>query len=191
MPPKTPQQAVYPMAYLNMARDYADAANELFMVADARPKIQGRYLPLSSPLYFLYSHAAELALKAFLGAKNIPVPKKHGLARFYGDSRRLGLKIDQRFEIETLMSFLDSGNKEHGFRYFNLEPCTIDDGGVMHTRMGFTADLLWVREVIPELIRAVAPHVPDTPAPGKAAKMTLTVSKPMLKSGVRPKTDGA
>jgi hypothetical protein len=64
MPPKTPRKAVYPMAFLNMAREHADAANELFMVADARPKIHGRYLPLSSPVYFLYAHAAELALKA-------------------------------------------------------------------------------------------------------------------------------
>ena len=50
MPTKKPQQAVDPMAFLNMAnmdmanmaRDYADAANELFMITDARPKIQGR-----------------------------------------------------------------------------------------------------------------------------------------------------
>jgi hypothetical protein len=48
--PKKPQQAVPAGAFLNMARDYADAANELFMVADARPKIHG-HLPLSSPLY--------------------------------------------------------------------------------------------------------------------------------------------
>ena len=45
MPPKKPQQTVYAKAFLNMARDYADAANELFMKADARPKIQGRHLP--------------------------------------------------------------------------------------------------------------------------------------------------
>jgi hypothetical protein len=31
MPTKKPQQTVHPKAILNMARDYADAANELFI----------------------------------------------------------------------------------------------------------------------------------------------------------------
>jgi hypothetical protein len=165
-------ETIHPKAFLNMARDYADAANELFMIVDARPKIQG--YPLSSPLYLLYSHAAELALKAFLRAKNVPTPKTHELAKLYAKCRDLGLVIGPQdtFQIGNIVSLLDSGNKDHGFRYFNLESCT-------------TPDLSWVREVIPELIRAVEPHVPDIPAPGKGAKMILTFSKP------RPKTDGA
>jgi HEPN domain len=168
------KKTVHPKAILNMARDYADAANELFMIADARPKIQSGYLPLSSPLYLLYSHAAELALKAFLQAKNVPPQKTHELAKLYAASRDLGLMIgpQDRFQIGNIVSLLDSGNKDHGFRYFNLESCT-------------RPDLSWVREVIPELIRAVEPHVPDSPAPGKGAKMILTFLKP------RPKTDGA
>jgi hypothetical protein len=104
-------------------------------------------------------------------------------------SRSAGLVIDQRFKIESLMSFLESGNKKQGFRYFYLEPCTIDDGGVMHTKMGLTADLLWVREGIPELIRAVEPHVQaHTDTEPRGVKMTLTFSKPTPKPGVRPKT---
>ncbi|MGQ0443845.1 MAG: hypothetical protein ACT4O2_01645 [Beijerinckiaceae bacterium] len=179
MPPKKPLQTVYAKAFLNMARDYADAANELFMIADARPKIQGRHLPLSSPLYFLYSLAAELALKAFLGAKNIPTPERHEFAKLYAKSRSAGLVIDKRFEIENLMSFLESGNKKQGFRYFNLESCT-------------QPELSWVREGIPELIRAVEPHVQGHIHIGPpGAKMTLSFSKPTLKPGVRPKTDGS
>jgi hypothetical protein len=38
---KPAKQTVHAKAFLIMARDYADAANELFMIADARPKIQG------------------------------------------------------------------------------------------------------------------------------------------------------
>ncbi len=179
MPTKKPQQTVHPKAFLNMARDYADAANELFMIADARPKIHG-WLPLRSPLYLLYSHAAELAFKAFLMAKNIPIPKTHELANLYAKSRRLGLVIGarDRFEIGNIVSLMDSGNKDQGFRYFNLES-------------GATVDLSWVREVIPELIRAVEPHVPDSPEPGKRAKFTLVVQKPTPKTGIKPKTDGA
>jgi hypothetical protein len=161
------------------------------MIADARPKIQGRHLPLSSPLYLLYSHAAELALKAFLGAKNIPTPERHEVAKLYEKSQRAGLVIDQGFKIENLMSFLESGNKNQGFRYFYLEPCWIE-GGVMHTRMGFAADLSWVREGIPELIRVIEPHVRAHIDIGpRGAKMALTFSKPTLKPGVRLKADGA
>lgn len=179
MPTKRPQQAVYPMAFLNMARDYADAANELFMIADARPKIQDRHLPLSSPRYLLYSHAAELALKAFLGAKNIPTFERHEFAKLYEKSQRAGLVMNHRFEIGNLMSLLDSGNKKQGFRYFNLESCTV-------------ANLSWVREGIPELIRAVEPHVQAHIDIGpRGAKMTAIFSKPTLKPGGRPKSDGA
>jgi HEPN domain len=181
MPTKKLQQAVYPKAFLNMARDYADAANELFMIAEARPKIQGRHLPLSSPLYLLYSHAAELALKAFLQAKNVPTPKTHELAKLYEESRDLGLVIGpkDRFQIGNIVSFLDSGNKKQGFRYFNLESCTV-------------ANLSWVREGIPELIRAVEPHVQAHIDIGpRGAKMTAIFSKPTLKPGGRPKPDGA
>jgi HEPN domain-containing protein len=153
MPTKKPQP-VHARAFLNMAYEYAEAAHELFILADTRPKIHG-WLPLRSPLYLLYSHAAELALKAFLRAKNMPIPKTHELAKLYAESRRLGLVIGprDRFEIGNIVSLLDSGNKYQGFRYFNLES-------------GATADLSWVHEVIPELMRAVEPYVPDNIAPG-------------------------
>jgi hypothetical protein len=135
---------------------------------------------LQRPLYLLYSHAAELAFKAFLMAKNIPIPKTHELANLYAESRRLGLVIGprDRFEIGNIVSLLDSGNKDQGYRYFNLES-------------GSMIDLSWVREVIPELIRAVEPHVPDIIAPGKHAKFTPVFQKPTPKTDVRPKADGA
>ena len=140
---KPAKQTVHARAFFKMAHDYADAGNELFMIADARPKIHG-WLPLESSLYLLYSHAAELALKAFLCAKNIPIPKTHELATLYAQSRSLGLVIgpSDRFEIGNIVLLLDSGNKYQGFRYFNLES-------------GATVDLSWVHEVIPALIRAV------------------------------------
>ncbi len=59
------------------------------MIADARPKTHG-HLPLSNPLSFLYSHAAELALKAFLQAKNIPTPEKHALAKLSRNAAIVG-----------------------------------------------------------------------------------------------------
>jgi len=95
------------MAFLNMARDYSDAANGLFMVADARPKIHGRHLPLSSPIFLLYSHAAELALKAFLQAKNIPT-RGHGLAQLYANCHSHGLVIGPNDRVgRELQNYLD------------------------------------------------------------------------------------
>jgi hypothetical protein len=174
-PPKKPQQAVPAAAFLNMARHYADAANELFMVADARPKTRGHPLPLSSPLYLLYSHAAELAFKAFLMAKHIPIRKIHELAELYDESRSSGLVIGprDRFEIGNVVSLLDSGNKYQGFRYFNLESTS-------------RPDLAWVRETIKELLRAVEPHVPPITAPGVAVKMILTLGKGEDKAQAKP-----
>lgn len=172
MPTKKPQRIVYPMALLNMARDYADAANELFMIADSRPKIQGRHLPLSSPLYFLFSHAAELAFKAFLQAKNVPTTEKHKLATLYARSRDAGLVVGPRDELEigNIVSLLESGNKGQGFRYFNLKSCSMPE-------------LSWVRGVIAELILAVEPYVQSHSAPGgaKGVKGVIIFGKPVPK----------
>jgi hypothetical protein len=144
------------------------------MIEDARPKTHG-HLPLSNPLSFLYSHAAELALKAFLQAKNIPTPEKHALAKLYAKCCNCGLVIgpEDRFEIGNIVSVLDFENEDQGFRYFNL-------------KSGSTADLSRVREVILELIRAVEPHVPDIPAPAKRPKFPLVFPKPTPKTGVNP-----
>ncbi len=75
---------------------------------------------------------------------------------------------EDRFEIGNIVSLLDSGNEDQGFRYFNL-------------KSGSTADLSRVREVIPELIRAVEPHVPDIPAPGKRPEIPTGFSEAYAK----------
>jgi hypothetical protein len=143
------------------------------VISDSRPKIQGVDPPLSSPLYLLYSQAADLTLKAFLRAKgeDISIPKNHSLVKLLSESCRLGLVIEERFQIDNLMSLLDSGNRGQNFRYVNLGSFS-------------RPDLSWVREGIPELIRAVEPHVQDMPA-STGAQMTLTFSKPTPKPGLR------
>ena len=108
---------------------------------------EGRHLPLSNPIFLLYSYAAELALKAFLQAKNIPT-RGHGLARLYVKCHSHGLVIgpNDRVGIANIMSLLEDGNKGQGFRYFNSSSC-------------WRPELSWVRETIADLIRAVEPHV--------------------------------
>jgi hypothetical protein len=158
------------MAFLNSAREYADAANELFIVANARPKIHGRHLPLSNPLYFLYSHATELAFKAFLEAKNRPTRQyQHKLIKLYEECCTLGLVVgkDDSMGIRNISSLLATWNTYEGSRYFNLES-------------NARPELSWISEIIGELIRAVEPHV-QADAPREAVKATLIVGKPMPK----------
>ena len=194
--PKKPQQPVSASAFLRMARDYADAANELFMVADARPKISGHSMALSSPLYFLYCHAAESAFKAFLTAHSVPMSEitsreiGHNLPKLYERSRSLGLVIgpDDRFEIGNVVPLLHSENEKQGFRYSNPgvppPPPLVPPGSIPLPSVTIP-DLSWVREAIPELIRAVEPHVRDNPGTG-VAKGIFTFSRPVPKTQTKP-----
>ena len=166
-PPKTPRQRqarravessarkllqdVHAVAFFNEAREYQGAADELFAITNTRPKVHG-HRQFDRPLYFLYFHSIELALKAFLRTNDLPVlhtrRKSHNLYALYLESRDLGLTIGPRdkFEIENIVQLLDGANEDQGIRYFNLES-------------GATADLSWIREVTAELMRAVEPHV--------------------------------
>jgi hypothetical protein len=157
------------MALFSVAREYADAATELLRIATARPQIRGTLMPLSRPIYFLFGHAAELLFKAFLRAKDAPVREVHGLIDLYEDCRNRGLVIvpEDRYGVGNIVSLLASGNKRHGFRYFELQTTTIPE-------------LSWTRDTIRALIQAVEPHIQNTIAtPG--GQMTITVSKPEQK----------
>jgi hypothetical protein len=172
MPAK--KQEAHAIAFFNLAGEYHDAANELFVIADARQQTKDRR-KFDSPVYLLYFHTIELALKAFLRTHN-KTRKHHNLTKLYSDSRDLGLVIgsQDKFQIGNIVSLLDSANKDQGLRYFNLGTVT-------------TADLPWVREVTAELMRAVEPHVLVRPEQGHLkpdGKFIITFSKPIPKTGV-------
>ena len=166
---KTPSDASA-MAFLNMARQYHEAARILFAESERRPKIHNSR-QLSDPTYFLYFHTVELALKAFLRSHSRPILgtdlMSHKLTDLYAECRDLGLIIgpNDRFE---------SGNEYQGFRYFSINSTT-------------TADLDWVSEVVDALMGAVTSVVssksPGANKPGPIAKGTLIIGKP------RPKTN--
>ena len=61
------------MAFLNMAREYHNAANELFAISESRPRVHPDHRPLSSVLGNLYFHTLELGLKGFLRAHGLPI----------------------------------------------------------------------------------------------------------------------
>jgi hypothetical protein len=166
IPNSKPITDVSAMAFLNMAREYHSAANQLSGLGRGS---------LSNPINFLYFHTVELALKAFVRSFNRPIRKSHNLTKVYEECRSLGLKIGpaDRFEIGNIVTLLDSGNEDQGFRYFNW-------------KSGSMATSSWIREVVEQLMRAVETHVEAraqheaTAVPaGPAIKLTMIFGKPV------------
>jgi hypothetical protein len=79
----TPAAETHATGFCGFGRQYQKAANLLFE-ADKT---------LTFPIYFLYSHAIELPLKAYLRAANLPVVRAPAsqvlVSRLYGVCRRL------------------------------------------------------------------------------------------------------
>lgn len=109
---------------------------------------------LTDQINFLYSHARELALKAFLRAHNLPIVgaqgarKHHRLTELYEECRSLGLKIgaDDATNIKNIMCLLDRANKEQGLRYFSMNSAT-------------APELSWTRDGVERWMRVVEPIV--------------------------------
>jgi hypothetical protein len=158
------------ISFLGFARQYQRSANLLY---DADKT-------LSTPTYFMYMHAIELALKAFLRAFDLPIGhggrKHHEITELYEECRALGLRIgpDDRFDIGNVVGLLESANEEQGLRYFTEKGTSFPD-------------LAWTRDVVEKLLCAVEPSVKkkadaDGIAAGKIVKANLTWSKPTTKA---------
>jgi len=122
-------------------------------------------------IYFEYSHAAELAFKAFLRCHYPEVEYGHGLMPYYERCRALGLQIgpDDRTQIGNIVTLLDSANKDQGLRYF--------------MNLGVVPDLAWTSEVVGRLLNVVEGHVaraePDhLSGLGKPVGIFLIAGKP-------------
>jgi len=147
-----------PAAFLNYARWYHEAVECLF-----------EYKPhLSDPINALYFHIVELAFKAFLRAHNRD-PWGHDIEDLYENCRTLGLKIksDDQLALGNIVSLLARGNEKMAFRYFIPESKS-------------EPDLKWTREVVGQLLQAVAVFVePNGPAaPGPAVKFRMVIGRP-------------
>jgi hypothetical protein len=83
------------MAFLNMAREYQDAANELFKRKRESPQDSSDHRPLSSPLSLMYFHTLELGSKAFLRANGLPIEgtsrRSHKLTQLYKECRTISI----------------------------------------------------------------------------------------------------
>ena len=135
-------------SFLGFAQQYQRAANELLDLHSADHLLR-------DPIYFLYAHAVEMLLKAFLRAHNIAIvgtpwakEKGHHLYELYEECCRLGLNVDKNdpVGIRNVVILLDSGNRYQGFRYFSLES-------------GSVPDLQWTRDIVQRLVNSVQPRV--------------------------------
>jgi hypothetical protein len=148
------------------AQEYLSAADELLRSPN-RPEAVNAWW---HPIYFCYSHAAELALKAFWRSHNPEVKHCHSLTDWYEKCREKGLVIDEN-ESGHIIRLLDTANEDSGYRYF--------------IREGMVADLDWTQEVVTRLLQAVQARVAETEKCGPfERKLRLSwgwVGKPVKK----------
>ena len=132
------------MEYFKEALAYQTSADRLHELLPAQPRIG---LPLSDPVYFLYHHAAELALQACLLAHNLPERKGHSIGALFEQCRKKHLlgTVDEHREMHRLMVFLDGKDYGKGYRY--ARPRDV------------VPQLGWVREGVGKLIADVEPHL--------------------------------
>jgi HEPN domain-containing protein len=125
------------MELFKEALAYQVSADRLYERLAPQPRIG---LPLSDPVYFLYHHAVELALKACLLSHNLRPRKVHGVGELFERCEpRACLGIDdEHHEMHNLMVFLDGADKGMGYRYAG--------------RNGFVPQLEWVQEVARKLM---------------------------------------
>jgi two-component system, chemotaxis family, response regulator Rcp1 len=148
-----------PKAYLNFARQYFLAADEL----------AGNKSRVEYARYYLYFHATELLLKAYLRLKGKD-PSGYELSKLLKECNDQGLLIDSedKYGLRNLASLLESGNEEMGFRYFTLKSGSLPEMG-------------WTHEVVRRLEKAVTAVVDpdgDSTKPGLDVKAVFVIGKP-------------
>ena len=147
-------------AFLSMARQYHLAATTLLPL----------YQQVDSPIYFLFTHALELTLKAYLRSHGLPTPRGsqgHALRDLLEQCHRNGLQID--LDLQNVVRLLESENSKHGFRYFVFEGTS-------------RPEINYLREVINEVMRIIEKEVSKRPAQGLAcAVVKWIVDKPVKK----------
>jgi hypothetical protein len=163
-------QDARPIAFVNMARRYYEAASVLVRAAKDAPPIS------TDPTYFLFLHAIELALKGYLRAHDVPILgttwETHDLPKLYEKCQAMGLVVgpDDRVDISNIVNLLDSSNEFQGLRYFNIKSRVLPN-------------LDWTSRTVGDLIGVVAAEVekrfPGSSIPGPAVRANMTVTTTM------------
>jgi HEPN domain len=129
-------------AFLNYGRQFYEGA-EIIHANKAQ----------STPvLYSMYFHAVECLLKAYLTAHGIE-RWGHNLSELCAEAQQLGLQIDRDkaggHDLHNVAALLGADKGDAGFRYFTWESRSMPE-------------LAWTREVVADLLRAVASFVEST-----------------------------
>jgi len=166
-----PEKEVSPAAFLNGAKRYGEAADLLL-------SLSGTAGISLDPIYMLYFHAAELALKAFLvfkGVKTKDLKSRswgHNLEKMYKEALGLGLAPEaaHSMDIHNVMELLHSGNRQEAFRYFTWEP-------------RFIPEVAWAGKVVNLLIGLVEYRIDYTKGkPGGAVTFNVVIGRPSPKT---------
>ena len=157
-------------SFYSLALAYRRAADLLLDHLDKEHASHGEsYLPIQ----FLYSHATELLLKAFLRLKGFSIdlakrPYAHDLVKLYDESINHGLEVadlDQQ-SLRDLIRLLEDGHNDYQYRYFE--------------KSFNTADSNWIRRDVCKLADAVEAEVEKQNQPAeKKAKEAGTCLAPV------------
>jgi hypothetical protein len=164
MVPPADEHAV---SFLGFAEQYQKAAN---LLCDSDKM-------LGMPIYFMFAHAIELALKAYLRVANVPIVadkkrRRHKITELFKECQTLGLKVgpDDVTNMGNVVALLDGANEEQGLRYFRTKGATYPD-------------LSWSKDAVKRLLQAIEPAVKrkcdaDGIVPGRAVKADLIFGQP-------------
>jgi len=142
---KAAVREILPGIYLSDARRYLLAADALHE-SETASKIG------TDPLYLLYYHAAELALKAYLRYAGHTTAQlksmKHNLLALYRDALSAGFKpsAETARSFQRVLALLYAGNKEEAFRYWNSDARTLPE-------------MSWASETVAALVDQVSSHM--------------------------------
>jgi hypothetical protein len=103
---------------------------------------------MSDPIYYLYHHAAELALRACLASHNIHprIKKDHSLAELLTRCREANVLITTNNDQLARNLSLRILSEDEGFNY-------------RYPRTGVVLDLRWVQKAVPQLLDEITPHL--------------------------------
>ena len=136
---------------MSTAREFHVAAKALLPLYKEAP----------SPVYFLFSHVIELALKAYLRSHRLTVPRGqegHNLRELLERCAKTGLWVSQ--DLLNIVQLLNYEHVRHGFRYFLFESTG-------------RPEISFLRDTVDSLIRVVEEEVkmrPDTSPSGAVLK---------------------
>lgn len=161
------------MEFFKAAMAYQHSADMLNGLLADQPRVG---LPLSDPVYFLYHHTIELALKAYLLCNGLSIPKgreRHNILALFDRCRTRGL-VDLHDENETqkLISYLST--EDHGIGYRYARPSDL------------VPDLNWVQEVVRNLIAAIKPELENWAERSGVSGLSVPYTITRLRYSIRP-----